>query len=706
MLKKKNIAMVMAAATVATSVAPVFAAVDTEIVTDEAKLIADVKEMLETRYTNSREDGKGGVATEAYQNSVYEIVNASTGRVIESIAELKTLIEENKVNDTTLNITVIDKGHKVVDGITYATEKNEYVKYTTADIAGIASALTNDNIGTAVQNDTTTATITLKNTSVDPIVVTTDDYKLDLSKPVDKDGNLISVTADVVTGKKVVGFKTLETGKVVENDIPAKVVAKYDFRNGGYTKIEANITEYIENGIYTEAGAELVNTLVKANDASVDGAKTVKVVKGGKSYTIICDTTSTTNDLSDVEANKDGGYKLTVNLKATEDKTRAVTAGSNVQITIKSDSQKELADLRAAMVKNNATTDLVEAGKGVYTTLAGDDRFETAIEISKESYKNHDDQRATASELANAVVLVGENAIVDGLAAAPLAKQKDAPILLTKKDAVGETTLAEMKRVVDKGATVYLVGGEAVISKDVEAQLIEEMNAKIVRLAGEDRFETSTEIAKAMMSVSGASITEAFVVGGDGEADAMSIASVASSKTSNNADSAGSIVAPIIVTPENGLTKDAKHFVEKYDSLNSVDVIGGEAKVSTQVLKDLKSVEGTVASMTTRRIAGETRQETNAEVIKMHFSGAANTDIYVAKDGYVGGNDKLIDALAVAPLAGRNSAPIVLATEDLTKEQAEIIDERTTAASTNKLTKVGNGISATVMNKLVKLLGL
>ena len=41
MLKKKNIAMVMAAATVATSVAPVFAAVNEENV-NEATLIAEV----------------------------------------------------------------------------------------------------------------------------------------------------------------------------------------------------------------------------------------------------------------------------------------------------------------------------------------------------------------------------------------------------------------------------------------------------------------------------------------------------------------------------------------------------------------------------------------------------------------------------------------------------------------------------------------
>ena len=692
MLKKKNIAMVMAAATVATYVAPVFAAVETEIVTDEAKLIADVQKMLDTRYANNA-NGKGGTATDEYENSVYEITETGTANVIKSVSELKKLIEMHKVEGTALNITVTDKGHKVVDGVIYATEKNEYVKYTSDTLKSMSL---NEKIGTVDHTDGNKKIIKLTNSSVDPIVVTTDNYELDLTKPVDKDGNLIDPgTEDEAIGRKVVGFKNVETGKVTEKDIPAKVVAKYDFRCDGYTTIEANISEYVVDGIYTEAGAELVNTIVKAN---ANENNTVKVVKNGKSYEIVCNTDETTNDLSAVEVNTNGGYKLTLNLEVKEDKSKAVNPNSNVQIIIKSKTQKELADLRAAMIKNNLDNDLVEAGKGIYTTLAGEDRFETAIEVSKASYKD--------KGAADAVVLVGESAIVDGLAAAPLAKQKNAPILLTKKDAVGDATLEEIKRVIDKNQTVYLVGGEHVISKDVEAQLIKEMNARIVRLAGEDRFETSLEIAKTMMS--SATIKEAFVVGGDGEADAMSIASVASMKTKTEGTT--STVAPIIVTPATGLTKDAKNFIEKYDSLNKVDVIGGEAKVSTQVLKDIKSAEGTLNSMKVSRIAGETRQETNAKVIENYFKNIVESQadhVYVAKDGYVGGNDKLIDALAVAPLAGKNNAPIVLATEDLTKEQADKIgDANFNVKNHENLVKVGNGISETVIQKLMKLLGL
>ena len=57
--------------------------------------------------------------------------------------------------------------------------------------------------------------------------------------------------------------------------------------------------------------------------------------------------------------------------------------------------------------------------------MIGETRFETAVEVSKKMFADGD---------ANSVILVGEDAIVDGLAAAPLAKQATGSILLTKQN--------------------------------------------------------------------------------------------------------------------------------------------------------------------------------------------------------------------------------------------------------------------------------
>ena len=45
------------------------------------------------------------------------------------------------------------------------------------------------------------------------------------------------------------------------------------------------------------------------------------------------------------------------------------------------------------------------------------------------------------------------------------------------------------------GKTVYLVGGEARISKELEAN-IAKLGVKVERLAGDTRFETSLKIAE------------------------------------------------------------------------------------------------------------------------------------------------------------------------------------------------------------------
>ena len=341
----------------------------------------------------------------------------------------------------------------------------------------------------------------------------------------------------------------------------------------------------------------------------------------------------------------------------------------------------------------NAETDVVDVD-GKINKLAGDDRFETAVEVSKETYLGKSDKEEDGKTTAGSIILVGEEAIVDGLAAAPLAKAADAPILLTKKDSVPTSTMNEIKRLVAKGTKIYLVGGEHNISKEVEKQLVSEMNAEIVRLAGDDRNETSLKIAEELKVVKGGEFTKHYVIGGDGLSDAMSIAAIAAREE-----------APILVTPAAGLTKDAKKFLEGNPNAD-VTIIGGESKISTQALKDVKSkISGDV-----NRIAGEDRHETNAKVIATLTDEVDN--VYVAKSGYVpqNGDALLVDALAAAPLAANADGVIVLATDDVTTAQEDAVKKAVTKGANNKLeaklTQVGGGVNANIIQKLVKLLGL
>ena len=233
--------------------------------------------------------------------------------------------------------------------------------------------------------------------------------------------------------------------------------------------------------------------------------------------------------------------------------------------------------------------------------------------------------------------------------------------------------------------TVYLVGGEARISKELEAK-IAKLGVKVERLAGDTRFETSLKIAEKVTS--GATVDTAFVVGGNGEADAMSISAYAAKKE-----------APIVVVDKNEVSEEAMELLEG----KNIEIIGGTGVVSEEVEAQLKEMvkEDSTQDNTVVRLAGNTRQETNAKVINAHYSNP--TVALIAKDGYVGGNGKLIDALTAAPLAAEMNAPIILTTNELTKEQADVVEVK--LSTVEKLVQVGKGIADAAIKAIVEKIG-
>ena len=692
MLRKKNIAMVMAAATVATSVAPVFAAVNEENV-NEATLIAEVEKLLAKKYSNEEETGipNDSIGTnQEYKNSVYSIESniTTTGTIgsaeVKSVKELKQMIEQAKLSNTELVLTVTDKGHKEIDGKIVASENTTKRFYNEFDEAALNKVF--NNVGASFELDKNYVEygkITLANGK--EIEIAIDDYVLDLEKPLDENGNLIKVPVEGLNSndaiaKRIVGFEVKEESTKSKQNIPEKIVSKLKFDAKAVNKIEKKASDILTKDGYTKEGAKLINEV----RAAVKDASNTVVVDGVKYFVVEAIT-------EDVKAVKGAGYELEINLKAYKTSTPEdeIPAHKNVKIVVTGDVQKDLVTIKEAM---NAETDVVDVD-GKINKLAGDDRFETAVEVSKETYLGKSDKEEEGKTTAGSIILVGEEAIVDGLAAAPLASAADAPILLTKKDSVPTSTMNEIKRLVAKGSKIYLVGGEHNISKEVEKQLVSEMNAEIVRLAGDDRNETSLKIAEELKVVKDGGFTKYYVVGGDGLSDAMSIAAIAAREK-----------APILVTPADGLTKDAKKFLA--ENPLEATVVGGESKVSTQVLKDIKAKK----NVSVTRIAGEDRHETNAKVIATLTDEVDN--VYVAKSGYVpqNGDALLVDALAAAPLAAKADGVIVLATDDVTTAQEAAVKKAVTKGANNKLeaklTQVGGGVNANIIQKLVKLLGL
>ena len=468
------------------------------------------------------------------------------------------------------------------------------------------------------------ARLTAEVTSVDTVVVKTGNAKEEVKVKVG-DTKLDFNKKELDVNNKFVGFEQLFTDIA---EIKYQIII---------TKEEAvNSTELFDGVRLTEKGAELL--------AAITTNSTIKV-----------------QDDVDV-AGEDSEFTVETSFN--------ILNGTDVVATIVNEDPQVIKELKAILRGEQANVNLV----------AGEDRFTTAVEVSK--------QLVGENKNANAVVLVGEDAIVDGLAAAPLAKKVGAPILLTKANQLPEATEKEMLRVLGNNLsnkTVYLVGGEARISKELEAK-IAKLGVKVERLAGDTRFETSLKIAEKVTS--GATVDTAFVVGGNGEADAMSISAYAAKEE-----------APIVVVDKNEVSEEAMELLEG----KNIEIIGGTGVVSEEVEAQLKEMvkEDSTQDNTVVRLAGNTRQETNAKVINAHYSNP--TVALIAKDGYVGGNGKLIDALTAAPLAAEMNAPIILTTNELTKEQADVVEVK--LSTVEKLVQVGKGIADAAIKAIVEKIG-
>ncbi len=299
------------------------------------------------------------------------------------------------------------------------------------------------------------------------------------------------------------------------------------------------------------------------------------------------------------------------------------------KVVIKANKLKDLKDyVDDLKTYNNTYSNVV--------TVAGEDRIETAIELSSKYY-NSDDKNAITDKAVNDIVLVGSTSIVDGLVASPLASEKTAPLLLTSKDKLDSSVKSEIKRVmnlksdtgINTSKKVYLAGGVNSISKDVENEL-KNMGLKVTRLSGEDRYETSLAIADEI----GLDNDKAFVVGGTGLADAMSIAPVASQLKDGDA-------TPIVVV--DGKAKEISDDAKSFLGTSDVDIIGGKNSVSKEIEESIDSATG----KTPDRISGDDRQATNAEVLKEddYFTDGEVVNYFVAKDGSTK-EDQLVDALA------------------------------------------------------------
>ncbi|TCX56384.1 hypothetical protein C1I38_02420 [Dehalobacter sp. 12DCB1] len=274
------------------------------------------------------------------------------------------------------------------------------------------------------------------------------------------------------------------------------------------------------------------------------------------------------------------------------------------------------------------------------TRLSGADRIGTALDI------------ASAGTWGTSVVLAPADQanLVDALAAAPLAGQENAPILLTFK---GSLDAAVKAKIAALGATkVYVVGA---ISADVAAEVDAMTGVTVETLKGDGRQATAAAVNAKLTSPAGT-----FVVGYDAIADALSVASYAAKNK----------FAIVLANQDGSVASASLVGATKY-------IIGGTAKVD-----DITGVA---------RISGADRFATNSAV--------ASTLNFDYARVYVANGVNCVDALSVAPLAAKYSSFVALSSSNDVAAAAVVNGK---LLSTSKVIAVGgtSSVPDTVVAKV------
>lgn len=203
------------------------------------------------------------------------------------------------------------------------------------------------------------------------------------------------------------------------------------------------------------------------------------------------------------------------------------------------------------------------------------------------------------------IVLTSGSVYADGMAAAALAKQQNADIMLVPPTGLTATQVTAI--VNEAPQKVWIMGGPQAIPASIEAQLTTPASqggaglasTSIERLFGATRYETATAVAGRLNSVGTINGKRtAFIVRGDSFADAV----IAGPATFGPVDSAGAF--PILLVQRDRLPDSVKTTLQGL-GITNVLIVGGTAVVSDTTKRQIEAL-----GVTTFRIAGADRYGT------------------------------------------------------------------------------------------------
>lgn len=283
------------------------------------------------------------------------------------------------------------------------------------------------------------------------------------------------------------------------------------------------------------------------------------------------------------------------------------------------------------------------------TRIAGSDRYSTAAALATKYVA----AITSANWTGNIVVASGDN-FPDALAAAPLAKVRNAPILLVPSNgsmpsAVRDWLLINRAEIQTETApTITVVGGEASVPASTVTTMLSVLNEGLTtpkvtsaRVSGADRYATAAAVNATTGLIDAADA--AIIVSGASFADAVSSSVLAYAAE-----------WPVILIPGDTLGASGLATLAAFRTASTNDlvyIIGGPAAVSNGVEEELVNAGFAYNKIT--RIAGADRYLTSTFVNSFMTKPASGVNTaFTGANVYLATGENFADAVAAAPFLG------------------------------------------------------
>jgi len=414
--------------------------------------------------------------------------------------------------------------------------------------------------------------------------------------------------------------------------------------NATLTDPEGNVTYYSVSG-----GGGYYNlsnlTLYKPGDYTLK-VSAVSPDKGSATGTIkVLDAVATVAGSLVVNAANSLSVKLTDSEGNVLDQRSVTVDGTAVDASPATQSYTTLSDgtfLLNITPEKAGNVDIIFGGKIISSIPVA-----SAFEAGKRIGSNAPDNVALSVEIAKQgwtsasnVILARDDQFSDSLAAAPLSKKLDAPILMTGSSTLDDRTLAGLREL---GArNIYIVGGTVAIAQEIEDSLSKDYT--VTRIAGLQGYDTAALIS-AQVGID--STQTVYLANGSAIPDAIAISAFAGAQGN-----------PILLTDKDVLPPSTLQALTNLNATNVV-LLGGTAVISNAVENELSS------RFLVKRWGGYDRYDTQSIIFQNLLNKEAPQSPLYFTSGLVRQDDvswgkPYADALLTAALAAKNGGIVAM----------------------------------------------